>query len=76
MKRFFFDIADQTYVQYDYRGRELGSLEEVRELAELVALDCECTDGSHWVGTEVQVRNTGGDRLFSIPIRQAECIAA
>jgi hypothetical protein len=75
MKRFFFDVAAESYVQYDYRGREFERPKEALELAELIALDLECTDVD-WSGAEVQVRNVGGNRLFSIPIREPDLIAA
>jgi hypothetical protein len=76
MKRFFFDVAARTYVQYDYRGREFAKPEDARELAELIALDLECSDEGDWAGAEVQVRNVGGDRLFSVPVRSSDLIAA
>jgi hypothetical protein len=76
MKRFFFDVAAKTYVQYDYRGREFAKPEDARELAELIALDLECSDRNDWAGAEIQVRNVGGDRLFSVPVRSSDLIAA
>jgi len=80
MKRFFFDVSYKTYVQYDYQGRDFAQPEQARELAELIALDLECSD-SETPGTEVQVcevqvRNVGGTCLFSVPIRKPEAIAA
>jgi hypothetical protein len=76
MTRYFFDVANKLYVQYDYRGREFEKLEQARELAELIALDVECTEGDDVENGEVQVRNVSGKRLFSIPIREPELIAA
>jgi len=80
MKRFFFDVSYRTHVQYDYQGRDFAQPEQARELAELIALDLECSDsetsGSEVQVREVQVRNVGGTCLFSVPIRQAESIAA
>ena len=58
------------------RGGTLRQAEQARELAELIALDLECRDDRDCAGSEVQVRNIGGTCLFSIPIRQAERIAA
>ena len=55
MQRYFFDVAARTYVQYDYHGRDIHKPEEARELAELIALDIECTDGDDLVGAEIQV---------------------
>ena len=50
MQRYFFDVAARTYVQYDYHGREIHKPEQARELAELIALDIECTDGDDLAG--------------------------
>jgi hypothetical protein len=75
MKRFFFDVSFKTHVHYDYRGRDFAQPEQARELAELIALDFECSD-SDAPGAEVQVRNVTGTCLFSVPIRQPELIAA
>jgi hypothetical protein len=75
MKRFFFDVSFKTHVRYDYQGRDFAAAEQARELAELIALDLECSDDRD-SGSEVQVRNIGGTCLFSIPVRQAEPIAA
>jgi hypothetical protein len=76
MTRYFFDVANKSYVYYDYRGREFEKLEQARELAELIALDVECTDGDDVEYGEVRVCNVSGARLLSVPIREPELIAA
>ena len=76
MQRYFFDVSNRAYVQYDYRGRPFENAEEAGKLAELIALDIECTDGGELAGGEVQVRNVSGMHLFSVPIRQPELVAA
>jgi len=76
MKRFFFDVSFNTHVHYDYQGRDFAQPEQARELAELIALDLECSSDGETPGAEVQVRNITGICLFSIPIRQPERIAA
>ena len=76
MQRYFFDVAARTYVQYDYHGREIHKPEQARELAELIALDIECTDGDDLVGAEIQVRNVSGQQLYSVPIRELKPTAA
>jgi hypothetical protein len=76
MKRYFFDVAISSYVQYDFRGRDLERPEQAREMAELIALDIECTEGDELAGAEVQVRNIGGQKLFAVPVGEAELIAA
>jgi hypothetical protein len=76
MTRYFFDVANKSHVHYDYRGRMFERPEQARELAELIALDVECIDGDEMARAEVQVRNVSGVRLFSVPIREPERIAA
>ena len=76
MIKYFFDLATKSYVQYDYRGRDLERLELAREMAELIALDIECTEGDELAGAEVEVRNIVGQKLFSVPVRLPELIAA
>ena len=76
MQRYFFDVAARTYVQYDYHGRDIHKPEEARELAELIALDIECTEGDDLVGAEIQVRNVSGQQLYSVPIRELKPTAA
>ena len=75
MNRFFFDVAAKTYVQYDYRGREVSDLNEARSFAELLALDMGCTDDQDRAA-EVQVRNIRGEQLFAVPILQPTLTAA
>ena len=69
MKRFFFDVAARTHLQRDYQGRVFERPEQARELAELIALDLECSDDGSWAGAEVQVHTDSGVRLFSVPVR-------
>jgi hypothetical protein len=76
MKRFFFDVSAKTHIHYDDQGRDFAQAEQARELAELIALDLECSDDGERVGWEVQVRNVLGACLFSVPIRQIEPLAA
>jgi len=76
MKRYFFDVAAKSSVQYDYRGREFEDLEHVREVAELIALDIVClAEDDQDAALEVQVRNIEGNKLFSIPVHSPELIA-
>jgi hypothetical protein len=76
MKRFFFDVSAKTHIHYDYQGRDFAQPEQARELAELIALDLECSDEGDRAGWEVQVRNVLGACLFSVPIRTMEKLAA
>lgn len=76
MQRYFFDVAVQSHVEYDYRGRALEKAEEACKLAELIALDRECIEGGELAGGEVQVRDVSGAQLFAVPIRYPGPIAA
>jgi hypothetical protein len=76
MKRFFFDISNTARDLYDYQGREFEKMEDARELAELIALDLQCSDFDDWAGFQVKVRNIDGNCLISIPVGQQELIAA
>jgi hypothetical protein len=76
MKRFFFDVSAKTHIHYDYQGRVFAQPEQARELAELIALDLECSEDNERTGGEVQVRNVDGVCLFSVPIRTVEKMAA
>jgi hypothetical protein len=76
MQRYFFDVSTKSHVQYDYRGRDFSNSDQARQLAELIALDVECTEGDELVATEVQVRDIKGRHLFSVAVREPELIAA
>ena len=76
MQRYFFDLMEQASVRYDYQGREFMHSDEARKQAELIALDFGCTRRDDPNGGEIQVRNIGGQHLFSVPIPQLERIAA
>jgi hypothetical protein len=76
MKRYFFDVASPSHTHYDYCGREFAQPEKAKELAELIALDLGCSDDNGWVGTEVRVLDIAGLRLFSVPVRESQLIAA
>jgi uncharacterized protein DUF6894 len=76
MSRYFFDVATRSCMHYDYKGRELERPDQARDMAELIALDIECIDGDGSVGMEVQVRNAGGQKLFTVPICDSALQAA
>jgi hypothetical protein len=77
MKRYFFDVAARSSVQYDYKGRMFDDLEHVREIAELIAIDIVClAEDDQDAPLEVQVRNIDGNKLFSVPVHSPELIAA
>ena len=68
MSRYFFDIAAPGRVLYDFQGRDFSSLEEAKQMAELVALDFEASEGSDTFGSEVQIRDVHGAKVLSITI--------
>lgn len=76
MQRYFFDVSSSSHIQYDYTGRDFSNADQAKQLAELIALDVECTEGDELTATEVQVRDIRGHHLFSVPIREPELIAA
>jgi len=76
MKRFFFDVSSRDHTHYDYQGRDFAQQEQAEELAELIALDLQCSNDGGWSGSSVQVRNAGGTCLFSVPIPEQDLLAA
>lgn len=70
MIRYFFDVAADCTVRYDYRGKELVGPDQ------LMALDFGCSDGDSTMKGEVQVRDLQGRHLFSIQILSSELVAA
>ena len=73
--RYFFDILTGNTVQHDFQGRVFATLEHAHSLAELIALDMECSDlGKD--AFEVVVRDAKGSLLFSVNMRPPDLIAA
>jgi hypothetical protein len=75
MHKYFFDIVTSSCVQHDFHGRTLPKSDDALELAEMIALDLECSD-KVWIATEVEVRNVAGTRLYSVSVRHPDLIAA
>jgi len=75
MHSYFFDIVTSTSVQHDFHGRSLAGPDDARELAEMIALDRECSDGA-WVATDVVVRDVRGVHLCSVSVRDPDLIAS
>lgn len=75
MKRYFFDVVDQTHAEHDFKGYELKNPEAAFRMAELIAID-ESMEGTR-IGWNVRVSNAAGKQLFSIPIvENPELLAA
>ncbi|MFL6798260.1 MAG: DUF6894 family protein [Xanthobacteraceae bacterium] len=75
MRRYFFDIATPSGVQYDFSGSELTSVESARHVAELIALDIACAEADYCASDEVRVHDAER-RLFSIVVQQDAVLAS
>jgi hypothetical protein len=74
MQRYFFDLVDPNCSEFDYRGRDMASLEKARELAELIAID-QSTRADR-VGWKVKVCDASGRTYFSVPVLELPELAA
>jgi hypothetical protein len=72
MKRYFFDLGNQSESMYDFQGREIASPEAAYQMAELMALDLGLDDG--WAGWVLVVRSPEGKSVFSIPVQNADMV--
>jgi hypothetical protein len=70
MKRYFFDRVGEKRLEYDYCGSVLPSLEAAYQVAEMIAIDLEIVEEGAWSGWEISVRDAGGRKFFSVPVRQ------
>jgi hypothetical protein len=70
--RYFFDVVTTATVQLDFQGRTFATPEPAHDLAEMIALDIECSDAE---ATEVVVRDIKGGRLFSVNVRPSDLVA-
>ena len=75
MHPYFFDIVTDASIQHDFHGRKLATPDDARELAEMIALDLEFSNGD-WIATEVEVRDVNGARLYSVSVRHPDLIAS
>ncbi len=72
MSRYFFDVVGPTRSEYDFRGRELPSLDGAYHVAEMLALDLEVLHEETSAGCAISVRDADGKLFFSVPVRQPE----
>jgi hypothetical protein len=75
VQRFFFDMvaADKRY--FDYHGRYFRDADAAQQHAQILSLDSGSME--EWQGGQVEVRDAGGQKLFSIAIvEDAELKAA
>lgn len=75
MRRYFFDVVGRQRSEYDYHGRDLPTIDNAHQLAELIALDLGMDPEDRWTGWAVNVRSVEGNELFSVPV-QSMCLAA
>lgn len=76
MTRYFFDVNTKNSIRYDYSGCLFPCVDGVHEMAELVAIDVACTEVDQSVVMEVHVRDAAGQKLFAIPVRLKDALAA
>ena len=69
--RLFFDVLCRDSRDYDFHGREFIRAEDAAQIAELIAVDLGCSETADRIGAYVQVSNTAGQKLFSIPVLAA-----
>jgi hypothetical protein len=74
MTRFFFDVVRANNCLHDFSGRYLRSVDEARDVAELVSFDLACADDS--APSEIQVRDAGGMLLFAMKVSPSEMVCA
>lgn len=74
MQRFFFDLVDRNCAEFDYRGCEMPSAEQARQLAEVIAID-ESTRADR-IGWKVRVSDAAGKTYFSVPVVEIPELAA
>lgn len=74
--RFFFDYTTRDRSLYDYRGDEFRTAQAAIEFAAAIAEDLKHSLANEWLGWRVEVRNTEGVKLFSLPVEGAGTISA
>jgi uncharacterized protein DUF6894 len=67
----FFDVVGTQSVSYDFHGRVFSEQLEALGAAKLLALDLGSSETEKWVGSQVHVKDAGGQVLFSIPVELA-----
>ena len=73
MHVYFFDVVTPNYVQHDFHGRKLNVPDDAIQLAELIALDIECST-QDWIDMQVVVRDAEGSRLHAVNVRRPDMI--
>jgi hypothetical protein len=76
MKKYFFDVVGEGCMELDFHGRAFAEPQKAFQLAHMLALDMEVGYADEYSGKSVDVRCADGQKLFSVPIRQPDQIAA
>lgn len=76
MMQYFFDLKTDSSVEHDYRGQYLPSLEEAKQMAELIAMDFSCRPPDGACPVEVQIRDAKCRLLLSVPVMPMNALAA
>jgi len=69
--RLFFDVLNGKSRRYDFHGRDFGKPEDATQVAQLIAADLGFSETEDWVGSQVQVKDSAGQTLFSVSVRIA-----
>ena len=72
MTRFFFDVVRSTSRTYDFHGQYFKTLNQAREMAEIVSFDIACAEKDDCSDCEIQVRDAAGATLLSMPVVASE----
>jgi hypothetical protein len=76
MTKYFFDVVGDKGSEYDFHGRAFAEPQKAFALAHLLALDLEVGGNDEFSGGTINVRSADGLKLYTVPIRQPEAIAA
>jgi hypothetical protein len=74
--RFFFDCKAKDHSLYDYQGSEFPSVQGAIEFAETTAQMLRNSLTGEWSCWSIEVRDTVGKKILSLPIGAATPIAA
>jgi hypothetical protein len=74
--RFFFDYTTRDRALYDYRGDEFRSPQAAMEFAGAIAEKMKHSLANEWLGWRVEVRDSEGVTLLSVPVDSAEAVSA
>lgn len=76
MTRLFFDVVGPKGHSFDFHGRYFHNPNDAHEDAKILSMDLSCSDQGDWQDAEVQVRDSAGNRLFSVPVQELEASVA